>query len=262
MMRSLLSFLLLMLAVPAAMAQAQAIDLTAEPAPTPQDVIAAAIEAHGGEFFRDPGTLALSGQAHFFNSDSTVRVWSPDYRMWREFTRGRTVSHGADGKVRILAHDEAGGTIFEVGYDGETTWTQDGIMPRDLADAYWASNFGFGIIRSALDAGFTLSFAPGRYLQDGETVIVRIVDPRGQETLFGIDVDTAFITYMAFRSPRGWHERFYSDFRQLDNGWVQAQRVVLVYDGIVANQVFWEEVSVGETIDPGIFTPPAPEEAE
>ena len=40
--------------------------------------------------------------------------------------------------------------MFEVGYDGDTTWTQDGIMPREEADAYWASAFGFGIIRRAL----------------------------------------------------------------------------------------------------------------
>jgi hypothetical protein len=33
-------------------------------------------------------------------------------------------------------------------------------MPKAEADAYWASNFGFGIIRSALKPGFRLERAP------------------------------------------------------------------------------------------------------
>lgn len=256
-MRTLWAGLLLLSCGLVTTANAQAIAMDTDVAPTSAEVLALAIDAHGGELFLDPGTLELRGQAHFFNPDGTVRVWAEDYRMWRAFERGRTVAHGADGKVRITAHDQAGGLIFEVGYDGETTWTQDGIMPREQADAYWASNFGFGIIRSALDDGFELSFAPARMFGDAETLIVRITDPQGQETLFGIDTTTAYITYMAFRSPRGFHERYYSQFLRFSNGWVQAQKVVLVYDGVTANQVFWEHVSIGESIDPAVFTPPA-----
>jgi len=58
-------------------------------------------------------------------------------------------------------------------------------------------------------------------------------------------------------TPRGFHERLYSDFVRLENGWVQARSVTLLYDGVMSNTVFWEETSVGEAIDPVIFTPPA-----
>jgi len=225
---------------------------------TAEDAVRLAIEAHGGDLFFDPGTLQLSGIAEFYDpATGEVRSRSDNYRMWREFERGRTVAHGADGKVRILALDGER-TIFEVGYDGETTWTQDGIMPRDLADAYWASNFGFGIIRSALDEGFALSFAPPRDIAGRETQIIRISDPQGQETLFGIDAETDFLTYMAFRSLRGFHERIYGNFLHLpESGWVQARSVALLYDGVVANRVYWETVVVGAAIDPDVFTPPA-----
>lgn len=44
--------------------------------------------------------------------------------------------------------------MFEVGYDGRTTCTEQSVMAKDQADACWASNFGFGIIREALGTGF------------------------------------------------------------------------------------------------------------
>jgi hypothetical protein len=77
-------------------------------------------------------------------------------------------------------------------------------------------------------------------------------------TLFGFDAESGFVTYMAFKAPRGFHERLYSDFVRLANGWVQARRVTLLYDGVIANSVFWSETRVNGPIDPAVFQPPAP----
>ena len=229
----------------------------AEPSPTPRSVIERAIEAHGGELWLEPGTLQLSGTATFYDRETgAVRSTADDYRMWREMDAERTEAHGASGKVRIIARDGER-VLFEVGYDGETTWTERGIMPREQADAYWATNFGFGIVRQALEEGFTLNFAPPRDVYGRETVPVRITDPQGAETLFGFDRESGFITYLAFDTPRGFHERLYADFVRLENGWVQAREVTLLYDGIMSNRVFWSETRVGEAIDPALFTPPA-----
>jgi hypothetical protein len=177
--------------------------------------------------------------------------------MWRTFEEGRTAAHEASGKVRIIARS-AGRLLFEVGFDGETTWTERGIMPRAEADAYWASNFGFGIIRSALEEGFALSSAPPRDIGGRRTNMVRIRDPRGMQTLFGFDAESGLVTYMAFVSPRGFHERLYDDFVRLENGWVQARRVTLLYDGVIANTVFWRETRVNGALDPALFQAPAP----
>ncbi|MEM7779383.1 MAG: hypothetical protein AAF697_03210 [Pseudomonadota bacterium] len=225
--------------------------------PTPRSVVERAVEAHGGDLWLEPGTLALSGTATFFDpATGAVRVVADDYRMWREMDADRTSAHGASGKVRIIA--KAGERlIFEVGYDGETTWTERGIMPREQADAYWATNFGFGIVRQALDEGFTLAFAPSRDIRARATDLVRITDPQGAETLFGFDRESGFITYLAFDTPRGFHERLYADFVKLDNGWVQAREVTLLYGGIMSNRVLWSETAVGEPIDQALFTPPA-----
>lgn len=226
----------------------------------PRAIVERGIEAHGGDVWLDPQTLVLSGEAVFFDAKTgAVRSRVSDYRMWRAFERGRTVAHGADGKVRIIARD-GDRTIFEVGYDGEITWTQDGIMPQEQADAYWASNFGFGIIRSALDEGFALERAPSRNIGGHEVDLVRIVDPQGQETLFGFDTESRFIRYMAFDSSRGFHERLYDDFVRLpDSGWVQARDVTLFYDGVKSNTVFWRDVAVGEPINTEVFTAPRKE---
>lgn len=228
-----------------------------EAGPDARAIVERGVAAHGGELFLEPGTLVLTGSAVFYSPNSNEpRSRADDYRMWREMDPDRTVAHGADGKVRIIAKSGET-TLFEVGYDGETTWTQDGIMPKEQADAYWASNFGFGIIRSALDEGFTLERAPSRDIGGHEIDLVRIVDPQGQETLFGFDHLAGVIRYMAFDSPRGWHERHYDDFITLENGWVQARLVTLFYDGIKNNTVYWSQVTVGEPIPEAIFTPPA-----
>jgi hypothetical protein len=228
----------------------------APPEPSPRAVLERAIAAHGGALWLDPGTLELSGTATFYDpATGAVRSEADDYRMWRTFEDGRTAAHEASGKVRIIAKAE-GRTIFEVGYDGATTWTERGIMPRAEADAYWASNFGFGILRSALEQGFALHSAPSREIGGRRTLIVRIVDPAGQQTLFGFDAESGFVSYMAFTAPRGFHERLYGDFVRLGNGWVQAREVTLLYDGIIANRVFWKRTKVGEPIDPALFSPP------
>jgi hypothetical protein len=228
------------------------------PVETPREVVERAVAAHGGAVWLDPGTLELSGTATFYDpATGAVRSTAGDYRMWRTFEDGRTSAHEASGKVRIIAKSGEK-VLFEVGYDGETTWTERGIMPRAEADAYWASNFGFGIIRSALEAEFELYHAPSREIGGRMTNIIRVMDPNGQQTLFGFDVESGFVVYMAFDAPRGFHERLYSDFVRLENGWVQARRVTLLYDGIIANSVFWSKTRIGEAIDPALFQPAAP----
>ena len=214
-----------------------------------------AVAAMGGETWLNPRTLILEGSATFYGPDGAIpRSRADDYRMWRAMDPGRTVAHGADGKGRILARS-SGTRQFEVGYDGVTTWTDKGVMPKPAADAYWAANFGFGIIRQALGPDFTLERVPDRMIDGHSVALIRILGPDGGRTLFGIDRATRFVRYMAFASPRGFHERSYDDFL-VARGWVQARKVTLTYDGVVQNVVRWTKVTVDAPIDPAIFAPP------
>ncbi|QLC26091.1 hypothetical protein HFP57_14380 [Parasphingopyxis algicola] len=226
-------------------------------APDARTILERATEAAGGADWLNPFTLQLSGHAVFYGPDSAEpRSRSDDYRMWRVFDPDRTASHNAQGKVRIRA-GVGDGVMFEVGYDGETTWTQDGIMPREEADAYWASAFGFGIIRRALGEGFTLTRIPDGNSNGHPTYKIRITDPGGAETIFGIDQQSHYIRTMEFATPRGWHMRVYDDFYRLeDPDWVQAGTVTLSYNGTVSNTVTWTETVVNAPIGDDVFTYP------
>lgn len=228
--------------------------IAAEPAPDARDMVARAVEAHGGEVWLAPGTLILAGEAEFFAPDQVEPVSRvDDYRMWREMNPNRDSAHGADGKVRIDART-SGKLIFAVGYDGKSTWTDKGVMPAAEAEAYWASNFGFGIIRAALEKKLRIERAPSRDIAGHPVDMVRIYDARGEATLFGFDKESHFIRYMAFQSPRGWHERQYDDFIRLTGtNWVQAREVTLFYNGIMANRVRWHTAEIGVPIEPGHF---------
>lgn len=244
-MRSLLLLVSVLLGFPS---------FAAEPALDARDLILRAVEAHGGEVWLSPRTLILAGEAEFFAADQAEPISRvDDYRMWREMNPNRDSAHGADGKVRIDART-AGKLVFSVGYDGQSTWTDKGVMPAAEAEAYWASNFGFGIIRAALDKKLRMERAPNREVGGHPVDMVRIYDARGETTLFGFDKESHFIRYMAFQSPRGWHERKYDDFMRLTgNNWVQAREVTLFYNGVMANRVRWRSAEIGTPIEPSQF---------
>lgn len=94
-------------------------------------------------------SLELNGTAIFYGpTGHEPSSRATDYRMWRVLDPDRGAAHGAEGQMRIIA---CGGKrqIFTVGLDGVTTWTERGVTPKAEANAFWASRFGFGIIRHA-----------------------------------------------------------------------------------------------------------------
>ncbi len=254
MTRKLLFLALLLFAVPAPAHDATTLDA--------RTILEHAAEAAGGEEWLNPATLQLSGTAVFYSPDSpNPRATADSYRMWRVYDPDRTTAHNAEGKVRIRAAS-GDNIIFEVGYDGKTTWTQDGIMPRAEADSYWASAFGFGIVRRALGPGFTLTRIPDSTSNGHPIYKIRITDPNGAETLFGFDQESYYIRTLEFDTPRGWHMRVYDNFYTLENPrWVQAGSVTLLYNGVASNTVFWTETIVDQPIADSVFTyPPTPQD--
>lgn len=241
---------------------APAVAVAAPPSPSlpirsARTVIEDAVAAAGGEGWLNPSTLILEGTADFYSPTAAGPVRHvDDYRMWRAMDPDRRQAHAADGKVRITARI-AGKTLFEVGFDGATTWNEKGIVPRAEADKFWAENFGFGIIRQALKGDFRLERAPDRSIDGHRLEMVRVIDPAGAQTLFGIDARSHFIRYMGFATTRGWHERVYDDFAiSARPRWVQAREVTLFYNGVRANTVHWARWQVGAAIPPAQFAPP------
>lgn len=225
--------------------------------PNAAAILARAAEAHGGEEWANARTLVLEGRAVFYAPvGAAPRSIAEDYRMWRVFDPARAAAHGAEGKVRILART-GDRTLFTVGYDGATTWNERGVVPKAEADQFWASNFGFGIIRHAGKPGFKAERVPDGAIGAHRLLMVRLTDPGGGVTLFGIDAETHAIRTMGFTTPKGWHERHYDDFVSGKRPrWLQARKVTLLYNGVKANEVYWRTFKVNAPIDDKLFAPP------
>ena len=231
--------------------------------PTGRAILEGAVEAAGGATWLEPRSLILTGDAVFYGPDSAnLRSRATSYRMWRVMNPDRSVAHAADGKVRITARDGER-LLFEVGFDGTTTWNERGVVPQAEADAYWASNFGFGIIRQALRDGYVITRVPDREVGGHALHMIRITSPDGGQTLFGIDQRSRFIRLMGFATPRGWHERVYDDFfwagdMPAGTRWLQPGSVALTYNGVLQNVVRWRSVTVNAAIPDALFVhPPA-----
>lgn len=241
--------LLLFLCAPAVPGNADELDGPA--------ILARATNAAGGEGWARAKSLVLEGRAEYWGPvGENPKSRSDSYIMYREFDPSRKFAHGADGKIRIIASNK-GRVIWTVGFDGETTWNENGIIPKSEADIFWSNNMGFGIIRQAGKPGFKAERVADGMQGRHALYLVRLTDPKGGVTLFGIDRQSYAIRTMAFMTPRGWHERHYDDFVRLKNpDWLQARTVTLFYNGVKANTVYWRTVKVNQTIPPAVFKAP------
>jgi hypothetical protein len=225
---------------------------------TARQILERTVEAQGGSDWAQVRTLYLRGHGKFFyNGTNDNPTLAERYEMWREMDPDRSAAHGPDGKVKILA--VAGNKPFvSIAFDGTNTYTADGLMDPEKAKAYWANNFGFGIIRQALGPGFVLTRLPDDFIDGHPSYLFRITDPEKQETLFGVDAKTFAIRKAGFMTPRGWHERIYDRFFiNKKPRWLQAGHIRLFYNGVKANEIYWEEVKINPLLGPETFRLPA-----
>lgn len=226
----------------------------------PAAIVAAAHRAAGGEVWKRPLTLHLRGRAELWqNGLAEAHSVADHYEMWREFPSWNAAAHQANGKVRIDAR-QGTRVLFQQSFDGEHSYNQNGRIDGAAASREWSEAFGFGIIRFALDEGFRLQLMADDLVDAQPCRVVKVIDPSGTETVFAIDRDSAAIRRVGFDTPRGWHERIYSDFRWLDDpGFQQPMRVRLYYQGVKTNDIQWQEARVNQPIDAAVFViqPPA-----
>lgn len=217
-------------------------------------IVSAAQEAAGGALWRDAKSLKLKGHAQFFrNGQQSQRSVADSYTMWRMFPDRSEDAHAANGKVRFDAKN-AGKVLFQISFDGQDSYDQNGLIDDASATERWKSNFGFGIFRFALRDGFEVQRMADDSIESHPCYFVQVRDPGGRPTLFAVDQNTFAIRMVGFDTPRGFHHRVYDDFStHPGEGFVQPGSVRLYYDGVKTADIRWSEFEVNPSIDPQTF---------
>lgn len=214
-------------------------------------ILKQAYHAAGGDLWRRPQSLRMTGYAVFY-SGTTIQRYQP-YTMARVYADHKQAAHQANGKVRIEAMKD-GQQVFVIAFDGRTTYNAQGPVDDQSANAQWAESFGFGAIRHGLDDGWGQKRLPDDMVDGREAYFIELTDPEGGITQFGIAQDNYAILSVGFQTQRGWHERRYSNFfTKPDLSWRQPGRVRLFYDGIKQNEVIWTDFDINLELDDNLF---------
>ena len=210
--------------------------------------------AAGGDSWKRPRTLHLTGNATLYGDGTAAsRSDVQHYEMWRVFPAWSQAAHGANGKFRLDARN-GDATLFQISYDGQDTWNDKGKVEQAAASREWSENFGFGIIRFALDEGFKVTRMADDQVEGRPAWTVRVTDPGGAQTMFWIDQADHTVRKVGFNTPRGWHERIYSDFYMVkDPAFQQPGRVRLYYGGALVSDIRWTAATVDQPIDDRVF---------
>jgi len=218
---------------------------------TATEIMTKAHDHAGGDFWRRPSTLSLKGYGYFYKDG--IKSKHERHEMYRVFEDTKKEAHAANGKVRIESY-KSGKPIILVTFDGTHTYDLRGRRDQSVADKQWASNFGYGVIRHALDAGYRLKRLPDDTVDGLSSYFIKVIDPNKGETIFGIAKEDYKIIKVAFDTPRGWHERIYSNFFTKPHySWQQSGLVRLYYNGVKSNEIIWEDFDVNTSLPDHLF---------
>lgn len=177
---------------------------------TARQIVERAHAAAGGQAWLAAGTNVMRGQATLCRDGDPARCVHADrYEMYRvyptELERG---AHAGSGKFRLDAH-VGDRVLFMVAFDGERSYDQNGPVPAERASSDEMSAFGFSAIRFALQPGFTVERLTDDQVEGHDCHFVRVTDPTGAHTVFGIDRQTYAVRSAGWSTPKGFHQRLY-----------------------------------------------------
>ena len=217
-------------------------------------ILARAQAAAGGDTWRTAHSLILRGEASFYQDGLFhARTTADSYRMWRVFPQTSREAHAANGQVRFVARD-GDRTLFEISFDGEHSYDHNGLIDDTTATERWQSNFGFGIIRHALEPGFSLRRMADDTVDGHPCFLIEVTDPASRTTLFAIDRDSYAVRMVGFDTPQGFHHRLYDDFQRREGvSFTQPGHVRLYYDGVKTADIRWHDFELNTPIPRATF---------
>ena len=223
--------------------------------PTARQIVERVHAAAGGAAWLEAGTNVMRGDATLCRDGDPARCVHADrYVMYRVYpTELAHGAHAGSGKFRLDAYSGEQ-RLFEVSFDGTRSYDQDGPLPPERAASDETSAFGFSAIRFALRPGFEVERLTDDAVEGRPSYFVRVRDPSGTRTLFGIDRQDYTVRSAQWQTTRGWHMRLYSDFYRLEgSGFLQPGRVRHFYDGVKTVDIHWRSAEVGQPIPDSTF---------
>ena len=219
---------------------------------SPALIVSQAHKAAGGEAWLKAGTNVMRGHALLCRDGKVgACVNATRYEMYRVYPNELEKAHAGSGKFRLDAYT-GGRLLFQTAFDGERSYDQNGPMADSRAAADEGANFGFSAIRFAMEEDFKLEALMDDQVEGHPCYFIRVTDPSGQATLFGIDQEDFSIRSAAWQTARGWHERIYSDFYRVGQ-FLQPGRVRHYYDGVKSVDIRWTSAEIGMPIPDEIF---------
>jgi len=226
---------------------------------TGTEIVRRAHEAAGGRAWLRAGTNVMRGHAELCRDGRPEACVRADrYEMYRVYPVTLRDAHAGSGKFRLDAR--AGDRVlFQMSFDGQRSYDQHGPVDGPRAATDEGTGFGFSAIRFALEEGFRVERLLDDQIEGRATHTIRVTDPSGEATLFGIDTGDFRILSAAWQSPRGWHERRYSDFYRVGSeGFLQPGRVRHYYEGVKSVDIRWTSAEIGTPIPGSTFVFPYP----
>ncbi len=220
----------------------------------PLQIVRWAAERAGGDAWLHARTNRMEGWAELCRGGAFGQcVRAERYLMHRVYPTSLESAHAGTGKFRLDA-TQGDEVIFSMSYDGKTSYDQDGPLPPEKAARSEASGFGFSAIRFADQPGFVLQRLADDSVEGHPCFMIRVTDPSGSSTIFGIDQESAYIRLAAWDTPKGWHQRVYSDYYWVpDPGFLQPGRVRLYYAGAKEVDIRWTSATINEDIPDEVF---------
>jgi hypothetical protein len=231
---------------------------------------------NGGDTWQKPETLVLYGDAIFTpygKTDAKSLIKFDSYRMMRVYPKESDAAHQANGKIRFDA--KYGDSLFmQLIFNGKDTKNTLSEKAKPFQKHFsWSNNFGFGIIRFALNDSFKVERLVDDLVDGFVCYMIKITDPKKMTTVFGIDKNNFYIRYLGFATDQGYHHRIYSEFVRRDiiintpdktdprhitftkerKFFVQPKRLRIYFEGVKWMDIHWREFAVNEKIGDEIF---------
>jgi hypothetical protein len=228
--------------------------VAAKPAaePTPAQIIDRALEDAGGQLYRYPGSYHFTGVYLDYRGKTVADVHQP-YELWRVQPRDHPRGRVADGKIRVSAFLD-GKPSMQLAFDGAKTYDINGPTGEGGEAAFWRTTMGFGMIRFALSPGYTLTRLADDKVDDRPVRMIRVMDPSGESAVFSIRKSDYRVVRVSFPTPRGLHERIFSEFfTKKGSRWVQPGRVRSFINGEKEAEFIWTDYQIGVPLQDDLF---------